>query len=105
MGESRHSRIARDTSPLFLAGAIVALGALLQFTNGSVPPGLMGRAMASLTLAALLAAAGTFAWPRVFGHFSEQDIVRWIFFMVPLQLVVFAIKRPSLTLAPAHASL
>ena len=99
MDESRGDSVARQSSPILLAAAAFSLGVLLQFTNGSVPPGLMSRAMAGLSIVAVLAVAGALAIaPARFGTLNPRTIERWIGGMLFLQLVLFLFKRPALSL-------
>jgi len=101
MGEGRGDSVARPISPLVVAAAAVALGVLLQFTNGSVPPGLMSRAMLGLTVVAGLTAWGVLGIPtdRLRESNSRVSVDRWLFAALLLQLALFAFKRPALSLA------
>ena len=104
MGQGREHHIARRSSPILLAGAAFSLGTLLQFTNGSVPPGLMSRAMLGLSIVALLGAAGALAFAPRLGAISSRTTERWLGGMIFLQLVLFLFKRPALSLAAEDRS-
>lgn len=99
MGEGRGGRIIGSTSPLLLAGAAGALGILLQFTNGSVPPGLMSRAMGGLSLVVLLCAAGClgFAW-KLRSTVDASRLQLWLIAALAVQLLLFFFKPPALSL-------
>ena len=105
MGEGRGHTIARQVPPLVIAGAAITLGVLLQFTNGSVPPGLMSRAMLGLSIPVGLTAWGVLGARRDRLRESnstgapgvrlpESILVTGLF----LQLALFAFKRPALSL-------
>ena len=99
MGEGRGDRIDSQVSPRLLSGAAVALGVLLQFTNGSVPPGLMSRAMAGLAVAVILTVAGSVVVTR--GRIANEDgrtITRFLGVALLIQLALFFTKRPALFL-------
>jgi len=99
MGEGRGDSVARQSSAILLAAAAFSLGALLQFTNGSVPPGLMSRAMVGLSIVAALGAAGAFAMaPARIAAVGPRTVHRWLGGMLFVQLVLFLFKRPALSL-------
>ena len=99
MDEGRRHDVARQTSPVLLATAAFSLGVLLQFTNGSVPPGLMSRAMLGLSIVALLGLAGCLALaPSRLGALDPRKVERWLAGMIVVQLLLFFFKRPALSL-------
>jgi hypothetical protein len=99
MGEGRGHDVVRHSSPIVLAAAAVALGIILQFTNGSVPPGLMSRAMAGMSVVALLC-----AWAVLMPSASISRVDRWLAGMLFLQLALFFVKRPALSMEPTDRS-
>ena len=104
MDEGRDDHVGRQISPRLLAGAAVALGILLQFTNGSVPPGLMSRAMLGLSVAVILCTAGTLAITRRRTRADDAGLPRFLFLALVLQLVLFFFKSPALFLAQGDRS-
>jgi hypothetical protein len=101
MGEGRGHDITRQTSPSLLAFAAFSLGVLLQFTNGSVPPGLMSRAMIGLSIVALACFAGSLAMRPASSaalDLGARKLDRFLGGLLFLQLVLFLFKRPALSL-------
>jgi hypothetical protein len=105
VGEGRGGPIARESSAALLAGGAVVLGILLQFTNGSVPPGFMSRAMAALSVAGLLTAAGCLDLaPITSTRLQEHRVARWLGGALLLQLALMLVKPPALSLPAGDRS-